>query len=269
MAITITSDSDDQIELREFFEYVNGTFKSITLDSLVEMAPYFRRLGNNRKFLASLIADELKAITTFQENNPYSSQSLNLGLVSSKFYLRANVWLPKERLHEINAKGESQLFSYNLPHDHNFDFLTIGYFGPGYRTEIYEYDTSGVVGEIGEQVEIRFLEKTTLPQGKLMIYRASADIHVQHFPEAFSISLNVLAPARQPIRDQFVFDLERGKISGVLRSTFSGQKLLIEAAAALCDGNIDDVLESISISHQSNRTREVARKAIETRQMRL
>ncbi len=42
---------------------------------------------------------------------------------------RANIW-PSENDHMVRASGGAS-FVLGLPHDHNFSFLTLGYFGPG------------------------------------------------------------------------------------------------------------------------------------------
>jgi hypothetical protein len=69
------------------------------------------------------VSNIAQSILSYQSNNLYSSQSLNLGFVPNKFYLRANIWLTTQSLHPINHEGEARLYSYDLPHDHNFDFL--------------------------------------------------------------------------------------------------------------------------------------------------
>src|SRR5436305_14335085 len=127
MAITIQDNRSDSMELPEFMDHVNRNYKHVTLESLLEIAPYLAKLARNRHFLEDFIIAELKDISTFQLHNPYSAQSLNLGFVAGKFYLRANIWLPEHMFTNSNAKGEQKLFSYELPHDHNFDFLTVGY----------------------------------------------------------------------------------------------------------------------------------------------
>jgi hypothetical protein len=210
--------------------------------------------------LEEYIIAELKDITNFQINNHYTAQTLLLGGVPGKFYVRANVWLPKHLLHGINTDGERRLFSYDFAHHHNFDFATVGYIGSGYETDVYEYDSKKVNGNIGEEVKIRFLESTTLPQHKVMIYRAGRDIHVQKLPTEFSVSINLLAPACRG--EQFAFDLQKGQISNLIRSNFAGQRWLIEAASYLCNDNISDVLHTIALTHSSSRTRDVARTAL-------
>ena len=54
----------------------------------------------------------------------------------------------------FKASGTSPFF-YHVPHDHNFSFLTVGYLGPGYWSEYYEYDYGEVVGMPGEKVDLQ------------------------------------------------------------------------------------------------------------------
>ena len=100
-------------------------------DSLLEAARDLRRLGNDRRFLGDILIDELKrrdqpdAATT-----GYGPQTVMLSRPSGEFYLRANIW-PAPGEHALRASGEAP-FYFDVPHDHNFSFLTLGYFGPGY-----------------------------------------------------------------------------------------------------------------------------------------
>lgn len=263
MTITLLPTIDTSIELNEFCDYVQSNYKFLNPESMVELAPMFKQLANNKSLLEDFIINELKNIDSFQINNPYSSQSLNLYLEPGKFFIRANVWLPDMNFHKVNGKEEKRLFAYYQAHDHNFDFMTIGYCGSGYWTDIYEYNHSHVQGYIGEKVDIKFLETTQLSKGKIMIYRGSKDIHIQRCPDEFSISLNLMAPAPLPVRDQFMFNIETSTVSSIIRSNYSGRKILIEAAGFLANENIKDVLSSITKNHQCQRTREVARISLE------
>ena len=111
-------------------------------------------------------------------------------------------------------------FFYGVPHDHNFSFLTVGYLGPGYWSDYYEYDYGAVVGFPGEDVALRFVEKSRLEQGKVMLYRAHRDIHLQLPADAMSVSLNILETSHNSVfRDQYRFDVERSKIAGIMTRT--------------------------------------------------
>lgn len=261
MAITLDCSPADTIELAEFIEFIDKSYKKINLDALQDCASNLARLANNRMFLSSFIATELKKLQKFQVGNDYTAQTLMLGGVAGKFHIRANVWLPEHLLHKDNFEGEKKFYSFEYPHDHNFDFLTVGYFGKGYETDIYEYDRTRISGNIGESVPLRFLETTSLPEQKLMIYRAGQDLHVQKLPQQFSISINILCPARVGY-DQFVFDVHQQTVSKVLRSNFSGQRWIVEAAAYLCDDNVSDVLLDIATKHPAKRLKELAQIAL-------
>lgn len=264
MAITFDNLPTSEITLTEFCEYIDKTYSAISQESLIASALYLSMLSYNRTFLVDKIIEQLKDITYFQPHNEFTSQSIMLGGVVGKFYVRANVWLPSRLLHKINTAGEKRLFSFETPHDHNFEFITVGYLGQGYETIIHEYD--GLCrGEVGEKVELEFVERTSLLQHKVMLYRASRDIHTQKVPEEdFSISLNLLAPP-YPNREQYVFDIENRTIADFLAANYVGQRRLIEAAGHLCDDNVSDVLMHIATKHSVGKTREVARKALALR----
>jgi hypothetical protein len=62
--------------------------------------------------------------------------------------LRANFW-PAREDPVVRASGPAAFF-YDLPHDHNFPFLTYGYLGPGYWSDYFEYDVDALAGVPGE-----------------------------------------------------------------------------------------------------------------------
>ena len=159
---------------------------------------------------------------------------------------------------------ESRVFSYGLAHNHNFSFLTIGYFGPGYRSEIYEADPSKVEGYMGESVELKFLEDTTLPVGKMMIYRRGWDVHTQLPPEGLSISLNLLmASSGNNAVTQYYVDTETGKIIGFPDVNTSSKRLtLLDLAGCIGDLNTVDLLDRVVQTSTCFRTRVSAARAI-------
>jgi hypothetical protein len=214
MAITIPitgSDKDASISLDEFVHDVQGTLDPQDPSTLLALAPRLRRLANNRKFLADFISEEMLCWEDFQRDTLYTSQVFQLA-VGDSFIVRANVWEPP-RIDDKSPGQRDGLFMYQDAHDHNFSFLTVGYFGAGYQTTIYECDPDSVTGVPGTRVDMTFSETTTLPEGKVMMYRAGQDIHRQEYPTEYSLSLNllVLGP-QQASREQHYFDLERRTI---------------------------------------------------------
>lgn len=172
------------------------------------------------------------------------------------FYLRVNFWLPTGK--EFAMEKHNMTTVYEKPHCHNFNFLTLGILGPGYETAIYEYDYSKVKGIPGEAINARFLEKTSLPKGKMMIYRSGIDIHDQIPPKEISISFNLMGyPGKGKNKlNQYFFDLESNKLRGTVNNSMSG--FLIRLASEFGDENTKEILDSISKDHFCSRTRVAA-----------
>ena len=254
MARVIRCEESDAIALGELVDALNSEdFDPGDEESFAAMAPGLKRLANNRDFLAELAVAELKDRCTRQSlENRYSSQVIMLHRASDKFFIRANFW-PSERDSVLKASGASPFF-YHVPHDHNFSFLTVGYMGPGYWSEYYEYDYDQVVGLPGEKVEMRFVEKARLDEGKVMLYRAHKDIHNQLPADEMSVSINIMeASNRLPFLDQYRFDVKTCEIAGILNRTAS--EALLALAANHPGGNARDLVEDFAASHPSERIR--------------
>lgn len=209
-------------------------------------------LSRNPDFLADRVIAALKASYTDQlELNRYTAQVFLLHRSPRGFYLRANMW-PSGRDAAYAASGPAS-FSYGVPHDHNFSFLTAGYFGPGYVSDYYDYDPETVDGRLGEPLNLKFVERSQLDEGKLMLYRAHRDIHSQLPPESLSVSLNIMDEGEHvPWRDQYIVDLEHGTIAK--RPTLTSSEMLLRCAVHLTE-NGRDVAEQFAKSHPVPRVR--------------
>lgn len=228
-------------------------------DSLLHAARWLRRLGMNRDFLAERLLAELKARYRQDDTvSAYGPQVIMLSPLRGEFFLRANVW-PSSDEHMFRASGGST-FVYGLAHDHNFDFLTLGYFGPGYGSDYWEYDYQTVAGAVGEKAGLRFVERSWLEPGKLMHYRAHRDVHSQFPPDALSVSLNVMhAGGAQGCLDQYRFDVDEDEIAAVLSPGAS--EVFLRIAVGLGCQEARDLAECFARSHPSDRMRLAALEA--------
>ena len=140
---------------RDLIEALNDPhFDPADEDSFAAAGPLLKRLANNRGFLAEIALAELKDRCHRQSaSNRYSSQVIMLHRASEKYFIRANFW-PSPKDSVFRTSGTSPFF-YHVPHDHNFSFLTVGYLGPGYWSDYYEYDYGQVVGVPGEAVDLQ------------------------------------------------------------------------------------------------------------------
>ncbi len=221
-------------------------------DSIAHCAALLAGLARNRDFLADSVIAALKASYVDQlALNLYSAQVFLLHRSARGFYLRANLW-PSARDAAYAASGPAA-FAYGLPHDHNFHFLTTGYFGPGYVSDYYDYDPEAVDGRLGEPLNLKFVERSALSEGKLMLYRAHRDIHSQLPPETLSVSLNIMDEGEHiPWRDQYIVDLEAGTIAR--RPTLTSGEMLLRCAVHLTE-NGRDIAEQFAKAHPVPRVR--------------
>lgn len=221
-----------------------------------EAADWMRRLANNRDFLGELLVDQLAGRTGALIDSAYGVQALMLSRPRlsrpGAAFLRAAIW-PAPHDHAFHASGP-QSFVYGIAHDHNFDFLTVGYCGPGYVSDYYEEDYQALAGYTGEGAGLRFVERSALTPGKLMLYRRHVDVHCQHPSESLSVSLNLIAvdPA-QAWFDQYGFDLERGTLARLLNPNV--QEVLLKVAVASGTDAALDYAAWVGAHHPSDRLR--------------
>lgn len=228
-------------------------------DEFAALGPLLARLGRNSDFLATLAIDELKSRCEGQATgNGYSPQVFLLRPPNGRYVLRANFW-PARDDPVTRASGPAAFF-YDLPHDHNFPFLTCGYFGPGYWSDDYDYDVAALTGLPGERAGLRFAGRSCLDPGRLMLYRMHRDVHVQLPPDSFSVSLNILGsdPA-QPWLDQFVFDIASDSIARAITCTAAEALLTL---AAQMSGNGMDLAREFARGHPCERMRVTAMDAL-------
>jgi hypothetical protein len=256
----IPAETDESIELGDLVDRLeSGPFDPDDEAAMIEWGPALKKLANNRTFLGDLVVRELKQQCAGQvAANRYSAQVILLHGSSKRFLLRANFWPARDDSVVVNSGSEA--FFYDFPHDHNFSFLTVGYLGPGYWSDYYEYDYARVVGLPGERVDLRFVERSQLSEGKVMLYRKHLDVHRQLPPESMSVSLNILAmSANSELHDQYRFDLDRSEIAD--RVNRSALEPLLRLSAHLGGANGRDLVEHFAERHPSDRIRFAALQA--------
>jgi len=253
MPIVISVPKDIKlIELQEFIDVIEeNKYDLNTKDELFILAKLLNQLNNNKQFLINHIANELANLSAFQKSNVYDNKTFVLHQTKN-YLLRAVVWTPGNKSIE-NPK-------FDIYHDHNFDLLTAGYFGPGYKTRALTYNEKDIVGLLDEEVVVEDKGIFTLSEGQIMFYQAKKDIHSQIPPESMSVSINVI-PGRNVInRPQFEFDKDSFKISRYLQ--LSSNELVIRLAGLLGDENDIEILKTIIVKHNNPHIKAYAALAI-------
>ncbi|WNO53907.1 transposase [Stakelama saccharophila] len=228
-------------------------------DAFAALGPALARLSRNRDFLAELAVAELKRQWTARPaRGGYGPQLLLLRPPDGRFVLRANFWPAREDA--VTRHSGPATFFYDLPHDHNFPFLTVGYHGPGYWSDYYEVDGDAIGGLPGDPARLRFTGRACLSPGTVMLYRMRRDVHVQLPPDRFSVSLNILGvDPEQPWLDQYRFDIRRNCIAEAM--TTAPAEPLVTLAAQL-GGNGRDLAERFAAEHPCDRMRWTAFEAL-------
>lgn len=263
MPLNLSCRVHDEITLEELvdFLFVNKIQPS-DQESLASAAPMLSRLSNNRDFLAEMVCKELSDLKGLQSSNSYSAQVFMIyppQRWGQPFFLRACFW-PALADQVVKTSGTDPFF-YHKPHDHNFNFLTVGYHGPGYASDYYEYSYDSCDGVPGENVSLRFVENSNLERNKVLLHRAFLDVHNQLPAQSFSVSLNIMENSfRAAVMDQYAFDITTGKISGLLNR--SSAVALFNAAAGLGNEKALDALRTISKCHRLDRVRLAAFDAL-------
>ena len=261
MPIVRPCDETDAIELGDMIAYLEDS-KTDTRDeeAMLAAAPMLKKLANNRTFIADLALRELRERKNLDSiDNNYTPQTIMLTKPDRGYFMRANFW-PSDSDHIFRSSG-AKAFFYYAPHDHNFNFLTVGYFGPGYKSNYYEYDYGLVDGYEGEPVPLRFVEHSALSEGKVMLYRALRDVHDQRPGDAMSMSINIMENSlRGNFLDQYSFDTDRNCVSGILNRI--GATALLPMVAAAGGEDAVDFLEETRTRHRSGRVRCIAADAL-------
>ncbi|MCE4558237.1 hypothetical protein [Pelomonas cellulosilytica] len=253
---TIEEATQSSIDLSECIELLDNVIDPMDASSLVLAAPVLKQLANNRQFLIQRFNSDVKNyIDSDYGGNFYSPHSFLLSPASKSFFIRANIWVPTGSNSGATAKYEERLLAYNRPHDHNFSFATIGYFGPGYETLLYEHDFEKTLGHIKERVSLKYTGRATLTQGRIMIYEARKDVHTQLPPSDLSVSLNVVINRDDETQlDQFYFDVDSCEITEYSDTVPSKRVSLLRIARELGNNDTAELLLQIAKQHPCRRT---------------
>lgn len=258
MPVMIDSENVERISLQDFIHYVEDQVDLNDPEGLVSASDQFRALANNADLVADHFNSEIKRYFEHGTMAAYGPQSIVLG-GGRGFFLRANVWVPLKFSGAFRAQ-EERLYSYGNTHDHNFTFMTIGYFGPGYTTDLYTYDPALVQGYVGEQVNLEFVERTHLSRGSVMLYREKVDVHTQYPPESLSISLNVMIASPRALElDQYFFDAKSKRIIGMPDfATIHKRASVIAMAGSIANAETIEIIVDLLDRAPCRRVREAA-----------
>jgi hypothetical protein len=255
----VPAQSDAVLELDDFMAHLDKHLDVESEDSLVAMAPQLVALANNRRFLARHLAATITR-PDFQQNNPFTGPVFVLAN-RRHFMVRAIGWPPA-----AYNTGAGHNSTYRVAHNHAFSLLTVGYWGPGYETDVFECPpqtladaANGSSAELG----LPFIGRYRLAERTVLHFPAHRIVHVQHPPESYSISLNlVVKRSADDSAEQYFFDVDSRRYRGSTGTTSNAWLRILHLASRLPDPRYAGALTSIAEGHPSLRIRTVAREAL-------
>lgn len=199
----------DEINLDDLVKVLDSHGPNVLNSSyLDETAIHMSKLYNNKTFFYDILSDHIAKRS--RSHNGYTAQVIILH-ITPHYAIRATIWEPS------NGYPWEDIFYYTRPHDHNFNLMTLGYIGAGYKTIFHRYDYYKVTGYLGEEVELEYLTDNMLSPGKVMFIAKNEDIHAQYPPLETSVAINIIALDNvRPF--QFEFDTDKSIISSVVSS---------------------------------------------------
>ena len=255
----IPAQTDAVLELDEFMAYLDTHLDVESEDSLVSMAPQLLALANNRRFLARHLAATIGR-SDFQQNNPFAGPVFVLAN-RRHFMVRAIGWPAA-----TDNAGASYNSTYRVAHNHAFSLLTVGYWGPGYETDVFGCPPATLAGAAdgsNAECDLPFIGRYRLAERTVLHIPAHRIVHVQHPPASYSISLNLVVKRKDDeSAEQYFFDVDRRRYQGSTGTTSNAWLRILHLASRIPDARYVDSLTSIAADHPSLRIRTVAREAL-------
>ena len=222
----------EALDLQEYIFYLDSCVDMTSRESVQASYKELQRLAMNESFLESFIDRSLRDYQNYQLNNVHSVQSIILHQCDS-YTLRANFW-PADFEYNMEESEVDKYFAYDHMHDHNFDFMTVGYKGNGYETILFSRKLNDNLEE-GEEVEVDYLGRRKLGVGDCFYFESGKHIHSQFRPSDFSVSINLIPHQLARKRNQFEFTLKSGLNTVIVKSKikemsyFSELKVIINS----------------------------------------
>ena len=255
MGIVLKPTSERRLSLKDFIEHVRHVIDLQEPDSLIGLASPLCMLANDPDIVARHVNDAIRH--SLDASAPPTEISSSIRLVQDdQFVLNANVWTPGS----IGERPGPNGIPAGRVHNHNTSLMTIGYAGPGCDIDVYAYDPKTAQGDIGERVDLRFIERARLQPRTVIIYREAIDAHARFAPQALSVSMTLAILDEHCQRtDQLLFDPHTSTIAGFGPHAAAHRRAsVVRMAGELGNAATLDVLDGLLRRSHCRRVREAA-----------
>lgn len=129
-------------------------------------------------------------------------------MTTDSMFVRLNLWFPPD---DPAAPLDTyrRYLSIDELHNHDFQFFTACLYGPGYTTSFFHDEGHHSGRRQGEKVELAAGDSLHLGRGPVMYVESGKDYHMQHWPSALSVTVNVVPrDYERGDRIQYVLDAD-------------------------------------------------------------
>ena len=258
MSIVLKLDNEDRLSLREFIDHLETTFDLEEADSLIGVAPYFRALANDPDLIAYHFNTEIQYVLNAKNERRRVSSPLIIASAPN-YCLQAKIWMPDAQADALRA-APGLAAGVRHAHNHNFNVMTIGYFGPGHTADLYTFTPKESSGQVGDRVDLRFTERVRVKKNCAVICRDTVDAHAHVAPEALSISMSLsIFGDNTQIVDRFVFDLQASAICGYVDTADVHRRAsIVRLAGEVGNEQTLDLFDALVRRSPCHRVREAA-----------
>jgi hypothetical protein len=194
------------------YERLDGIFAESWQDNYENIAAILVSLRRDMTALDPFFAEMSNS-----GNWPDMAGAQSFVLYTSKHILvRINLWFPQSDSQRDNDQYRRYL-SIDELHNHDFSFFTICLLGPGYRTRFYHDPCFSHTRNLGNRIELTDLGVLQLTEERVLFVEKDVDYHMQHWPDEFSVTLNVIPrniPGKTNI--QYILNPRTFEISNII-----------------------------------------------------
>ncbi len=255
MSIVLKPSATGRLSLKGFVEHVRQVIDLQEPDSLIGLASPLCMLANDPDVVAWHFNDAIRR--SLDTAAPPADVSSCVRIAEDdQFFLCANVWMPSSLAERAGSNG----IATGRVHNHNTSLMTVGYAGPGCDVDLYSYDPKNGQGEIGERVDLRFVERARLMPRTVVIYRETVDAHARFAPSSLSVSLTFsIINERSQHSDQLLFDPQTATVAGFgPQAPVHRRASVVRLAGEFGNAGTIDLLDGLLRRSHCRRVREAA-----------
>lgn len=239
--------SDETITLEEFLQKCDKQLNPADELSIASMGSSLAALARNKAEFSAFFNAQLLDVL---ENNKSLQGGRNTEQTfilakGEKYTVRLALWgVAKAR--GGSTQWDNAFYVYELAHNHRFSLLTVGLHGPGYITENYSIDIAPQILTPGSIADIARHPDQQLHEGTVLLYRKWHDIHIQHPPKEFSMSLNLIV--EDISIPQYLFDVDKSRVGNQISGPYCDLSNILRISDAYAPSLKQSVAHTLGVS---------------------